>query len=81
VAAIAARENAMRFASSAVPSQEEYRSQTVAWAMSVFKVKGITVEWDDSAKVWDIETGSGWKTCRNASELAALAKDVQRGDA
>lgn len=71
----------MRYATSSVPNEEEYRKQVTAWAMSVFKVKGLTVEWDAAAKVWDIETRYGWKTCRNASELATLAKDIQRGEA
>lgn len=61
--------------------QKFSEQQMTSWAIGIFGLKGLTVEWDSGAKVWDVECRSGWKTCRTPQELARLAKDVQRGNA
>lgn len=61
--------------------QKFTEKQMTDWAMAIFGLKNLTVEWDDGAKVWDVECRSGWKTCRTPQDLARLAKDVQRGNA
>lgn len=62
-------------------AEEQRKKMMVDWAMSVFAVKQLTVEFDKGAQVWDIETRTGWKVCKTPEDLARLAKDVQRGDA
>lgn len=61
--------------------QKFTEQQMTTWAMAIFGLKGLTAEYDKDAKVWDVETRTGWKVCRTPQDLARLAKDVQRGNA
>jgi len=57
-------------------SPADYDRQVVGCAFAIINRKGWGVQWDNSAKCWDIETPHGWRTCVTSGDLWNLIRSV-----
>ena len=53
----------------------EYTKQVVSWACGTISKNGWTLLWDNTSKMWDVETPSGWRTATNGAELCAIIRE------
>jgi hypothetical protein len=59
------------------PIWTEFEKQNVSWAATILSLKKIHFDYDITAKCWDVQTATSWKTANNGFELAKIASTAQ----